>query len=127
MTGHRRPIGVPLHDESVPVACTLDATELPERLALLERLRARLDHLEPTEHGLLLHFPDERALEDELRRFAEDEQRCCAFWGFAVARDADEGLTLRWDAPPTAAAALDRIGAFFTGAEPAATALEGLL
>lgn len=115
---------IPLYDDSAPIACTIESHEIPARVELIERLRADLERLERTEHGLLLRFPMRDDLEADVRRFAVDEKRCCEFWGFEVGRGAH--LTLRWDAPPDAADLIDRLEAFFTGDEPALD-LAGLL
>ena len=66
----------------------------------------------------------QRSLAD-VRRFAVEEKRCCAFWGFAVETGA--GLTLQWDAPPDATELVDGLEAFFTGDGPLSDALAGLL
>jgi hypothetical protein len=115
---------IPLYDEAAPIACTISTDEIPGRVALIESMRDRLDRLERTEHGLLLHFPPRPDIEADLHRFAVDEKRCCEFWGFAVLTD--DGLALRWDAPPTAAELIDRLEAFFAGDLPALD-LAGLL
>ncbi len=109
---------IPIYDATAPVACTIDATDFPARLALLERMRASLARIERTDHGLLLHFTPSPAVEADLRTFAIDEKRCCAFWGFAVAATAED-LTLRWDAPPDAAGIVNHLAAFFDGDSPA--------
>ena len=108
---------IPIYDATAPIACTIDATDLPERLELIARLRTDLDRLERIDHGLLLHFAPSPDTEATLRRFAVDEKRCCQFWGFDVSSTTDD-LTLRWDAPPTAAAILDQLEAFLLGDEP---------
>ena len=109
---------VPIYDATAPIACTIDPTDIPERIALVEVMRTRLALLERTDHGLLLHFAADPDTEADLRRFALDEKRCCQFWGFAVATTSDD-LALRWDGPPNAAEILDRLEAFFNGDEPA--------
>ncbi|HUP85295.1 MAG TPA: hypothetical protein VM143_06480 [Acidimicrobiales bacterium] len=115
---------IPIDDDTAPIACTITTDEIPARVELIERMRANLDRLDRTEHGLLLHFPVQDDIEADLERFAIDEKRCCEFWGFEVLLGDD--LTLRWDAPPTAAALIDRLEAFFRGDEPALD-LAGLL
>ena len=115
---------IPLYDSTTPIACTITPVEIPERIELVERLRANLDSLERTQHGMLLHFPARAEIEADLRRFAIDEKRCCQFWGFDVLTG-DE-LTLRWDAPPTTEALVDQLEAFFRGDQPASV-LAGLL
>jgi len=42
-----------------------------------------------TEHGMELTFPNRADVEIDVRRFAVEEKRCCAFWGFDVTSDAD--------------------------------------
>jgi len=80
-------------------------------------MRAALDHLDRTEHGLLLRFPNEPAVEADVRRFAVDEKRCCPFWGFEIGTTPDQ-ITLRWDGSPDVADFLDRLHAYFLGDEP---------
>ena len=115
---------IPIYDDTAPIACTITTDEIPGRVELIERMRSNLGHLERTEHGLLLHFPIRDDIETDLHRFAVDEKRCCEFWGFDVNRGDD--LTLRWDAPPTAADLVDRLETFFSGDESALD-LAGLL
>ena len=115
---------IPIYDETATISCSLTPEEIPGRLATIERMRRDLERLERTEHGLLLHFPPTADLEADLRQFAVDEKRCCQFWGFEVR--AGPGLTLRWEAPPTAADLVDQLEGFFTGTEPASI-LAGLL
>ena len=115
---------IPIYDATEPIACTLSAGEKPERIALIERLRANLTALDRTEHGMLLRFPNRTDIEADLRRFAVDEKRCCQFWGFDVITG-DE-LTLRWDGPPASGELIDRLAAFLTGDEPGSV-LAGLL
>jgi hypothetical protein len=114
---------IPIYDDTAPIACTLTGDEVPERLALFERLRAEMTTIDRTPTGLLLHFPaDARA---DLATFAVDEKQCCQFWGFAVV-DEPGGLALRWDGPPAVDDLLDRLHDFFTSNAPL-TALDGLL
>lgn len=115
---------IPLYDETAPVACTISEDEIPGRIELVQRMRSNLERVERTDHGMLLHFEVRPDIEADLRRFAVDEKRCCEFWGFDVL--SAEGLTLRWDAPPSAGELIDRLHAFFTGDEPT-SALAGLL
>ena len=117
---------IPLYDAAAPIACTIAADEIPGRIELLERMRDNLVRFDRTEHGLLLHYPERDDIAADLRRFAVDEKRCCAFWGFDVEHDGDD-LRLRWDGPPTAAAIVDRIAAFFAGEGQLDLDLAGLL
>jgi hypothetical protein len=119
----REPRLIPIYDDTEPVACTLTAAEIPERLALIERLRSALLSLDRTPTGLLLHFHTE--LRGDLAAFAVDEKQCCRFWGFEVTEE-PAGVALRWDGPPAADELLDRLHTFFTTDAPL-TALDGLL
>jgi hypothetical protein len=101
---------LPLHDNSASIACTIGADEIPDRIAIVERMRVAMISLERTDTGLLLQFAREPAIEADVRRFAADEKRCCQFWGFAVI-EGDSEIVLRWDGPPSAAELLDRLDA----------------
>jgi hypothetical protein len=116
---------IPLYDAAAPIACTIRPDETAGRVLLLERMRTNLVSLDRTAHGLLLRFTDRPDVEDDVRRFAADEKRCCTFWGFAVDRTGGH-VTLRWDAPPDAGEILARIATYLDGDEPL-TALDGLL
>jgi hypothetical protein len=119
------PALIPLDDATTPVACTISDAEIPERVALLERMRAAVTAVDRTPTGLLLHFPDDDAVRADLATFAVDEQRCCRFWGFAIV-DGPAGVALRWDGPPSVAHLLDRFHTFFT-TEASIGVLRGLL
>lgn len=116
---------LPIYDDTAPIACSADRAEIAGRIEQIERLRADLDGVERTEHGLLLRFPNRADVDAELRTFVVDEKGCCAFWGFEISATADQ-LRLRWDAPPTLADLMDRLLAQFESDEPF-TALSGLL
>ena len=116
---------IPIYDETAAIACTISNVEIPERVAVLERMRIAMTALERTANGLLLHFPDEPAIRADLATFVVDEKRCCQFWGFIV-DDEPGGVTLRWDGPPTVDPLLDQIAVFFTTNAPISV-LEGLL
>lgn len=116
---------LPLYDDSAAIACSLAADDRPERAALIAHLRDAMTSLERTQHGLLLHFPADPAVEAEVRAFAVDEKACCSFWGFGVATEGDE-LLLQWDAPPAAADIVDTLEAWLRSDDPDA-ALAGFL
>ncbi|GEM_PF-1690112 len=116
---------IPIYDATAPITCTIGRDEIPNRIELVERMRHNLQRIERTEHGMLLRFPNRADIEDDLRRFAVDEKRCCQFWGFDVDGDAD-GLTLRWDGPPDADELVGGLLAYFEGDEPL-TSLSGFL
>ncbi len=116
---------IPIYDDTQPITCSIDRREVPARVELLERLRRSHRSVERTEHGMLLRFPSRPEVEDDVRRFAVDEKRCCAFWGFAVEATADE-VRLRWDAPPQAGELVDRLLEYIAG-ERALSEVTGLL
>jgi hypothetical protein len=116
---------LPIYDATAPIVCTISAGEVEERIALFERLRTGHVQLDRTAHGVLLHFPARADVEADLRRFADAEKRCCGFWGFEIERE-DDGLTLRWEAPPSAGDVVERLIAYLQGDEPL-TAMSGLL
>ncbi len=116
---------IPIYDATEPIVCTIDVEEVQARLELIERMRLDLDHIDRTEHGLLLTFPRREDVERAVRGFAADEKRCCRFWGFAVEATVDV-LRLRWEGPPATDELLDRLLAYFEGDEPIG-AIEGIL
>jgi MerR family transcriptional regulator, copper efflux regulator len=108
---------IPIDDDTQPIKCTIDGSEVAERVELLDRMRRNHRVIERTEHGMLLRFPSRPDVEEDVRRFAVDEKRCCAFWGFAVQVTPDE-VTLQWDAPPSAGSLVDQFLAYFAGERP---------
>jgi hypothetical protein len=116
---------IPIYDDTAPIACTISNAEIPERVELVERMRAAMTAIERTPTGLLLHFPGDPAVRADLATFAVDEKRCCQFWGFEVI-DEPVGLALRWDGPPAVDDLLGRLHTFFTTDAPA-DFLDGLL
>ena len=116
---------IPIYDATAPIVCTIGSEEIPDRIALVERMRERLAGIERSEHGLLLRFEPDDEVEADLQRFAVDEKRCCQFWGFAVEATGVD-LALRWDGPPDAGELLDRLMAYFEGDTPL-TEVTGLL
>ena len=113
---------IPLFDATAPVACTIGADEVDDRIATLERLRDATASVERYEHGFVLRFADD--VEADLRQFVVDETRCCQFWGFEVLTE--PGPALRWEGPPAASPALDVFAAFFRREAPIGD-LAGLL
>jgi DNA-binding transcriptional MerR regulator len=98
---------------SAPIACTLDAAALPERLGAWEAVLATVTAREPIgEGGLRLTFGSGVDL-GALTRLLQAEQRCCAFFAFRLSMD-ERGIGLEVDAP---AAAGDLVSALF-GAAP---------
>ena len=116
---------IAIYDATAPIACSIGTDEIPERIELVERLRTNVRDVERTSDGLLLRFAATAANENDVRRLANDEKRCCPFWGFAVDTEDDE-LTLRWDGPPAAVEIVDRLYDYLTGTATM-DALTGLL
>jgi hypothetical protein len=116
---------LPIYDDTVPIACTITNAEIPERVALIERMRDALATIDRTPTGLLLHFPDDAAVRADLADFAVDEKRCCQFWGFDVIDEA-RGVALRWDGPPAVDDLLDKLQRYFEG-DASVSVLDGLL
>jgi hypothetical protein len=116
---------IPLYDDTAPIACTIGAEEIPERIELLERMRTALISIERTSTGLLLRFPNTPPLRRDVECFAEDEKRCCQFWGFDVI-DERECVGLRWDGPQLAERLLAKVETFFRTGAPISI-LDGLL
>ena len=82
--------------ETIPIACTLEQADLPERAELLARLGQRLDGVEAGGLAARLRFPADD--EDELRRLMTLESSCCPFFSFDLVESGDR-LELRVSAP----------------------------
>ena len=87
---------------NTPIACTLDAEEMPGRLATWQAVVAEATGREPIDGGLRLLFGPVDGLAARLADLAEKEQRCCAFFDFAV-RVTPSGVALEVRAPEDAA------------------------
>jgi MerR family copper efflux transcriptional regulator len=89
--------------EGVDIACTLDAVDLPTRLrawaGVLDRATART---QLDDGGLRVALPDD-VDPAALAALVAAEQRCCAFFAFAITVDG-RGLALEVRAPAEAAA-----------------------
>jgi len=81
-----------------PIACTLEPDAMPDRItawqALLNRARA---HTTAPDGALRVELDDDVDL-GELTRLVAAEQRCCAFFSFAISVDA-RGIGLEVRAP----------------------------
>ena len=95
-----------------PIACTLDATAVPERLAAWRAVIALATDRRPTDAGLRLTFPAADGLAGRLAELARAEQSCCAFLTFSL-RLAGHELVLDVGAPPDGR---DALLALFGGA-----------
>jgi hypothetical protein len=109
----------PLLDATKPIACTIDAADIPRHVELIERIRINLGSIERTQRGVVVRLPATPDNAADLRQFAREEKRCCEFWGFEV--DEHGGLALRWDGPPQTAAFMDQLVDYFEGRAPIGT------
>jgi DNA-binding transcriptional MerR regulator len=81
-----------------PIACTLGAADVPDRLAEWQSLLGHARDRSRLEDGALrIELGDGLAL-DDLARLVAAEQRCCAFFAFAITVD-HRGLALEVRAP----------------------------
>ena len=105
----------------LPIACSLDATELPERLREMADLGrdALLDaRIEATRAQL--RFAAGEAVHERLEAVVAAESRCCAFLTMRIVPAAD-GLLLTIDAPAGADVVLaELVDAFAAGRAEAA-------
>lgn len=83
------------------IACTLDADAMPERLADWQSVLAHVVHRTDDTSAVHLEFDDAVDVAD-LARLVVAEQRCCAFFSFAITVDA-RGIGLDVAAPDDAA------------------------
>lgn len=82
----------------VPIACTLDATAVPDRLAQWQAVVERAATRERTiDDAVRLTFDADVVLED-LARLVAAEQACCTFLGFTITVD-QHGVGLEVRAP----------------------------
>lgn len=67
--------------ETNPIACTLDAAELPERAVAMSQLGEGLVAVHADGKEALFRFAANR---DAVEEFARAESSCCAFFDFAI-------------------------------------------
>jgi hypothetical protein len=85
-----------------PIACSLSAEDLPERLAWIRQVTTQslLAHRLDGTRLHLTYVPEARA---ELERIVASERQCCGFLDFDI-RDAQGGIELVIKAPAEAGA-----------------------
>ncbi len=82
-----------------PIACTLTAAELPNRLAEIRAIGASsLRSADAGASDAVLHFDAEPGIRERLSAIVAAESRCCAFLDFDLA-DAPDELVLMICAP----------------------------
>lgn len=106
--------------ETIPIACTLGAGDMKQRLAWIADLNARrLKRHERNDLTLRLIY-DPKARRD-VARLAAQERACCAFLAFELAESA-EGVVLTVTAPEAAREAADTLFDGFTAGNVPASA-----
>jgi hypothetical protein len=90
----------------VPIACTLTADDMGDRLAEWHAALARATTREATAGGYRLRFAPDAVFAGELANLAAREVDCCAFFTFSVTVATDD-LALDVLAPPDARPLLD--------------------
>jgi DNA-binding transcriptional MerR regulator len=104
-------------DDTVAIACSLDATAMGGRLEEWQHVLGWVDHREPLDGGVRLVLRDGVPL-GEVAVLAGAEQTCCSFFSFTLTVDR-AGAALEVRAP---AEATDLVAALFGDARAAACA-----
>jgi hypothetical protein len=86
---------------ALPIACTLSATELPERLGLMAELGRDAAGVELSGTRATLRFAAGPAVRERVERFVVVESACCAFLSMQV-RDEPGTVVLDISAPDDA-------------------------
>ena len=92
----------------IPIACTLEPTDLPARLADWRALVAEAVERQEVEGGVRLRFPPVAGLASCIAALAEAEHGCCGFFDFTLAIG-PEGTSLTVTAPAEARAMVDAL------------------
>jgi hypothetical protein len=112
---HSFPIEEIAMSEQVPIACTLTAAELPERMAEMAAVgRASLIGVQAGERFAELRFRPERDTRDRLAAIVAAESECCAFLAMRLDEEPDV-LRLRIEAPAGAEPVLEELVEAFAG------------
>jgi hypothetical protein len=98
--------------KALPIACTLDARDLKERLASIREL-ARDALLGFEREGLVLSLRYDAGSADRVRKMVQGEERCCAFLRFDVEEDGGS-IMVTVTAPEAARDAAGELFAQFT-------------
>jgi hypothetical protein len=85
----------------IPIACSLDANAMGDRLQEWQTLLARSSAREPTDSGYRLTFARDASLASALADLATREIECCPFFVFAI-RMTNDGLQFDVEAPEDA-------------------------
>lgn len=107
--------------DTAPIACSLDAGNLKQRLAWIAELNARALKASSRD-GLTLALDYESDAIEDVRKLVAGEQACCAFLRFDIAPLADR-VRLTIAAPEEAGEAAEALfGPFAASAAPAIAA-----
>jgi hypothetical protein len=72
----------------IPIACSLETEQVPERLREWGAVFARVEARRPTPDGIDLRFPLDPDVLGELAAVAAKEVACCSFFTFTLTIDA---------------------------------------
>jgi hypothetical protein len=98
-----------------PIACSLSAAELPERLAEMSALgREALVDVQHSDRIATLRFAASAGIGDRLATIVAAESECCAFLAMQVSSTPDE-VVLSITAPEGADRVLDELVSAFRG------------
>lgn len=86
--------------DAVPIACTLEGSEMPDRMAEWQGLLAGVVRREAVSGGVRVTFAADAPLA-EVARLTVAEQECCRFFSFAITVD-ERGAALEVRAPDEA-------------------------
>lgn len=104
--------------DPTPIACSLDASQLRERLAEIEAVGAE-SLIDKTQEGErhVLNFRADAGTARRLEEIVAAESRCCAFLDLKLTRQGDE-LTLTVAAPSGGEEIADELAVSFAGGRP---------
>jgi hypothetical protein len=103
----------------LPIACSLSATELPARLALMADLARDAADVELSGTRATLRFAAGPSVRERVERFVVAESACCAFLAMQV-RDEPDAVVLDVSAPDDAELVLKELVDAFRGQPQAA-------
>jgi len=78
-------------DDTIPVACTLTAPELAERVGINRALFGTAEEVRSLPDGHAFRFPSDAGRIDEILQFVAAERECCRFSRFTLEFEPDLG------------------------------------
>jgi hypothetical protein len=101
--------------EETPIACSLGAAQLEDRLAAIAEIGASGLIAHSNDGGRhWLRFRAEPVIAERLEAIVAAESECCSFLDMSLSREGDE-LVLTIGAPEDAQAVADELAGAFTG------------